>query len=189
MKTAILTGSIRKGRQSHKAALFLKKKLEERGIEVDLIDLNESPLPLFGTDPDHSGIFESNIKEISGRLQKAEALIFVTPEYHGSFSGVIKNAIDHFWSEFQKKPIGVATASAGRMGGINASTQLQHVILRIGAYPLPVKFLVPEVPVTFDNSNNPLSNSLVNSANKFLDEFLWLAEAVTEKKKHELQLV
>lgn len=189
MKTAILTGSIRKGRQSHKVAIFLKTKLEEKGIEVELIDLREHPLPLFGAEANAHDNYAENIKTISKRLHDTDALIFVTPEYHGSFSGVIKNVIDHFWSEFQKKPIAVATASAGRMGGINASTQLQHVILSIGAYPLPLKFLVPEVPNAFDNSNNPISQSLSNSANKFIDEFIWLAEAVTEKKRNELQTV
>ncbi|HEY0670348.1 MAG TPA: NAD(P)H-dependent oxidoreductase [Sphingobacteriaceae bacterium] len=189
MKTGILTGSIRKGRQSHKVAVFLKLKLEEKGIEVDLIDLSEHPLPLYGAVANAYDNYDKNIKTISNRLHDTDALIFVTPEYHGSFSGVIKNAIDHFWSEFQKKPIAVATASAGRMGGINASTQLQHVILSIGAYPLPLKFLAPEVQTIFDSSNNPVSQSLANAADKFLDEFLWLAEAVTQKKKNELQPV
>lgn len=189
MKTAILAGSIRKGRQSHKVAIFFKTKLEEKGIEVDLIDLNEHPLPLFGAGANAHDNYEDNIKNISNRLHDTDALIFVTPEYHGSFSGVIKNAIDHFWAEFQRKPIAVATASAGRMGGINASTQLQHVILSIGAYPLPLKFLVPEIQTTFDGSNNPLNQSLANTANKFLDEFLWLAEAIVQKKKNELQPV
>lgn len=183
MKVTIVLGSIRKGRQSHKVAYFLQKKLTERAIETDLIDLAETPLPIFGANSQYSYSLEDNIIGIINRLQKADALVLVTPEYHGSFSGVLKNALDHFWIEFGKKPIGVVTTYSGRMGGINASTQLQHVILSLGAYPLPLKFLVPHIQTAFDTSLIPLSDSISSSADKFLDEFLWFAEAIAAKKK------
>ena len=186
MNVAIVSGSIREGRQSYKAAVFLKKKLEGKEVTVDLIDLNDTPLPMFGADSEQAANLQDNVKLIGKRLNKADALILVSPEYHGSFSGVLKNALDYFWSEFQKKPIAVATASAGRMGGINASAQLQHVILSLGAYPLPLKFLVSDVQNSFDDSYNPLNPSLENSANKFIEEFLWLADAVVKKKMNEL---
>jgi azobenzene reductase len=137
MKTTILTGSVRKGRQSHKAGLYIARMLRARGVETDLIDLAQTPLPILGTEEAGTPEAMHNIARTGARIAEADALIFVTPEYHGSFSGVLKNALEHFWSEFQKKPAGVVTASSGRMGGINASTQLQHVILSLGAFPLP----------------------------------------------------
>jgi azobenzene reductase len=188
MKVAILLGSVRRGRNSHRAAYYIRKLLDERNIESDLIDLAENPLPVFEDMAGYSTQLDETIKDISTRLHEAEAIIFVTPEYHGSFSGVLKNAVDYFWSEFQKKPIGVVATSAGRMAGINASTQLQHVILSLGAYPLPLKLLIPEIQKAFDDSFNPLINSIANSARKFLDEFLWLAEAITNQKKEKVQL-
>lgn len=179
MKVVILLGSIRKGRQSYKLAYYLQKRLIDKGIQTELIDLARKPLPVFGQEEGDN----SNVEYIGDQLQQSDAIIFVTPEYHGSFSGVLKNAIDYYWSEFQKKPIGVATASAGRMGGINASTQLQHVILSLGAYPLPLKLLVPEIYKTFDDSFNSLSENTTKSAKKFLDEFLWFTEAIVNKKE------
>jgi len=189
MKVAIVLGSVRKGRQSHKVAYYLENMLKKRGIETDIIDLTVSPLPLLEDKTGRSQHIEDRVKEISTRLAEADSLIFVTPEYHGSFSGALKNALDYFWSEFQKKPIGVAAVSAGRMGGINASTQLQHVILSLGAYPLPLKFLVPEVHTVFDNTSTPSSDSIAHSANRFLDEFLWFSEAITDKKNNIVQHV
>lgn len=188
MKITILSGSIRPGRQSHKVAIYLKQSLEERDVEVNLIDLAETPLPIFGENIKQSTVIEEGINAISDKLREADALLFVTPEYHGSFSGVLKNALDYFWIEFQKKPIGVAAASAGRMGGINASTQLQHVILSLGAYPLPLKLLVPEVQDSFNNSVDALKDSITSSTAKFLDEFLWFAAAVSNKKKEEISI-
>jgi NAD(P)H-dependent FMN reductase len=188
MKVTILSGSTRTGRQSHKLAYYLKKKLEERVVQTNLIDLAETPLPIFGENANEHIAVKERIKEISNRLQQADGLILVTPEYHGSFSAVLKNSLDHFWSEFQKKPIAVAAASSGRMGGINASVQLQHVILSLGAYPLPLKLLVPEIQKVFDSDFSPLQNSVNMSADKFLDEFLWFTESISDKKKEETKI-
>jgi len=184
MKIAILLGSVREGRQSHKIAHYLQARLQEKGITADLIDLAENPLPIMGIHPQPP----PEVERIGVRLQEADALLFVTPEYHGSFSGVIKNAIDYFWAEFQKKPIGVVTVSAGKMGGINASSQLQHVILSLGAFALPTKLLVPEVQNVFDDSFQPVNEGLIKSADKFLDEYLWFADAVYQKKSANNQI-
>jgi azobenzene reductase len=183
MKITILLGSARKGRQSHKVANYLNNELVKRGFNTDLIDLAEDPLPVLEDKAGQNPHEIEQIRKISKRLSVADALIFVTPEYHGSFSGVLKNALDYFWSEFQKKPIGVATVSTGKMGGINASTQLQHVILSLGAYPLPLKLLVPEVHTTFDNDFTISSDQLASTAGRFLDEFTWFTEAIVEKKE------
>ena len=178
MKITILAGSVRKERQSFGLASYLQVQLQKRGIQVGLIDLAKTPLPIFGQE----GSDQSNVKSIGDQLRQSNALILVTPEYHGSFSGVLKNALDYYWEEFQKKPIGVAAASAGKMAGINASTQLQHVVLSLGAYPVPRKLLVSEIHKAFNSNYLPLNNSLSEAVEKFLDEFLWFSEAMTAKK-------
>jgi azobenzene reductase len=186
MKIAILLGSIRAARQSHKVGYYLKEELSKRSIDADLIDLAETPLPIFGAEVNEPDITQ-RIRSIGDTLGDADALIFVTPEYHGSFSGALKNALDFYGSEFSKKPIGVAAASAGRMGGINASVQLQHVILSLGAYPLPLKLIVPEVQNAFDDSVGKPKESVTRSASRFINEFLWFAEAISLKKMQRYQ--
>lgn len=181
MKIAIVLGSIRKERQSHRVAYHLEKMLIQRNIETYVIDLLIHPLSIFGQPAQDYSQLE-NIKQIGVRLTESDALIFVTPEYHGSFSGVLKNALDHFWIEFHKKPIGIAATSTGKFGGLNAATQLQHVILSLGAYPLPLKLLIPEIHRAFDDSFETQLVNLSKSTNRFLDEFLWFADAVSQKK-------
>lgn len=185
MKIAIINGSVRKGRQSHRAAYYVAGTLKERNIETNLIDLAELPLPVMGGQDVASPETEKSVSDISSRLNNADALILVTPEYHGSFSGALKNALDHFTPEFRKKPVGVVAASGGRMAGINASTQLQHVILSMGAYPMPLKLLVPEIHNAFDDDFEPQDEKIVTTAGKFLDELLWFADALHHKKKIE----
>jgi NAD(P)H-dependent FMN reductase len=170
-----LAGSIRPDRQSFHVAKLVSRLLQAKAVEVDLIDLAETRLPLFGDD---SGGHEM-VATVGEKLRVSDAMIFVSPEYHGSFSGTLKNALDHFWSEFTKKPIGVATASTGRLGGINASTQLQHVILSLGAFPMPLKLMVPEVRTAFDENSQPKDDNLLQVANNFIDLFLWFANALS----------
>lgn len=183
MKIAILIGSIRQGRQSQKIAHYLQKKLTDRGLDTDLVDLAETQLPMLEERVGIHPQLPQVVKDLSLRLHAADALIFVTPEYHGSFSGVLKNALDYFSSEFSRKAIGIVTVSAGKLGGINAATQLQQVILSVGAYALPVKLLVPEVYGAFTDTQELTSEHTAKSAARFLDEFYWLASAVYEKKK------
>lgn len=192
MKVTILLGTVREGRQSHRAAFYVEKALEKRGIETDMIDLAKTPLPILGGQDENDPQLKKNIKDVSARLKSAHALIFVTPEYHGSFSGVLKNAIDHFWVEFQKKPVGVVAASSGRMAGINASTQLQHIILSVGAFPMPRKLLIPEIHNAFDDGYQPQNEKITTNTEKFLEELLWFADALYQKRngqraQHEIQ--
>jgi len=180
MKVAILVGSVRNGRQSHKLGYYIHKQLKKRGVTSDLIDLAEMSLPIYGTGD--ADIHINRAIAIGARLMEAEAIILVTPEYHGSFSGALKNALDYFGDEFKRKAVGIAAASAGRMGGINASTQLQHVVSSMGAYPVPLKLLVPEVYNAFTVALEPTSELITEMTDAFLTEFIWFAEAIVLKK-------
>ncbi|MGS2740085.1 NADPH-dependent FMN reductase [Sinomicrobium sp. M5D2P17] len=181
MKITIVIGSVRSERHSHRLAHFIGQQLSAKGAETDIIDLSITPLPVYGV----NGPEAVHIAPIGRKLEQSDALILVTPEYHGSFSGALKNMLDYYWAEFQKKPIGVATASSGKMGGINASSQLQHVILSLGAYALPLKLLVPEIHHAFDDTNSPVQESVTGNTEKFLNEFLWYTDAIYHKKVRE----
>lgn len=103
MKIAILLGAVRPGRQSHKAAYYLGKLLKEHDVEADVIDLLKTPLPVFGSHDDNP-VAGKVVENIRLRLEEADALIFVTPEYQGSFSGALKNALDYYWQSSNENP-------------------------------------------------------------------------------------
>lgn len=187
MKVAVIIGSVRTGRLSQKAGYFVQKKLVAKGVDTEIIDLADYPLPIMEERITRDPHPPANALLISKKLSEADALILVTPEYHGSYSGVLKNALDYFLPEFQKKVIGVVTATTGRFGGINASVQLQHVILSLGAYPLPSKLIVPDIPNAFDDALNPKVELLAKQADKFVDEFVWFAQAIVNARKEKIQ--
>lgn len=173
----IILGSTRQARKSDRIAFYLKEQLALRPeVKVELLDLAQTSIPIFEERWQGKANPPIELLNISKQLQQADALIFCSPEYHGSYTGAFKNALDHFWKEFKRKPIGVVTTGAGKMGGINASTQMQLLILSLSAYPMPFKLLVPFIQHAFDEEGNPKEEFLINQTELFIDEFLWFSE-------------
>jgi len=184
MKIVIISGSVRKGRKSHQVALELQKRFTKTGQQTAVIDLAEQPLPVLQDEQFQSHPAPSPaMLHIHQLLNDADAIIFLSPEYHGSFTGALKNAVDYYWSEFHKKPIGVVATSSGRYGGINTSTQLQQLVLSLNAYPMPLKLLVPNVQLVFDDEGNLKEEAISKSMDKYITEFTWFADAIVSKKQ------
>lgn len=184
IRITILYGAIREGRQSIRAARAVEKALRETGkADVHFIDIKHYNLPvmesrLFETEEPMDGLLQ-----ISDALSTADGILFVSPEYNNSYSGALKNTVDYFTKEWAKKPIGVVAASNGKMGGINASNLMQLLVLAIGAFPMPYKLLVPELPESLDEAGNPKNEIMKKNLDKFVNEFLWFVDAIKSKKE------
>ncbi|MBP9095993.1 MAG: NAD(P)H-dependent oxidoreductase [Ignavibacteria bacterium] len=183
LNITIVVGSVRTGRHSHKAAYFLEKKLNERkDVSVKVIDLIKYEIPILEERLGRTDNPPAAVKEAGAILDSADAIILVSPEYHGGMSGVLKNFLDYYLTEISGKPIGVVTASGGKLGGINASHEMQKLILAIGSYPMPKKFLVPFVHEAFDDEYNVLNDEIAKGAEMFTNEFLWFAHTIAHGK-------
>lgn len=186
MNIIIISGSIRTGRKSHQVAEELKDRFVKSGYsQTEVLDLAIYDLPVLEEKYGDHAEMPAGLAEIQQKIDQADAMIFVSPEYHGSYSGALKNAVDYFWKEFMRKPIGVVAVASGRFGGINASTAMQQLVLSLGAYPMPYKLLVPTVQNAFDEGGLIKDDMLSKSFDKFVSEFGWLSEAITEKKARE----
>ena len=179
-KIAIVSGSARLGRQTPKAVNHLAKILEsnDQVEKVTILDVAEYNFPIMlerrGRNPNPP----ERLDEFGDILDEADALVFASPEYNGSFSGALKNTTDYFYKEYSKKPIGILMVSGGMRGGINASHDLQKYILSIGAFPMPYKLLVANVTKIFDETGKLTDEGTDASFKKFVDELLWLTEGI-----------
>ncbi len=173
MNIALILGSVREGRKTDRVALYLKELLErQEGVSVTLLDLAEFRLPVFSSrwakesDPDPA------IVAFAKELSQADSMVLISPEYHGSYTGVLKNALDHYWGEFKRKPIGVVTTGSGRFGGVNASSEMQQLILSLGGFPMPTKLLVPFVQDAFSEAGAPIDERVQLDCIRFVQEFV-----------------
>ncbi|MGE5384150.1 MAG: NADPH-dependent FMN reductase [Omnitrophica WOR_2 bacterium] len=175
---AIISASVRKGRNSHRVALFLKRYLEEKSIATsEIIDLNEYQFPIFDERLSRMENPIPSALEYAERVKKADGIIIVTPEYNGGYPPAIKNAIDLLYKEWYKKPIAISTCSDGVFGGTQVITSLQFSLWKIRAWTVPAMFPNPKVQELYDENGVPTDNSVLDRVSYFIQELMWCVEA------------
>lgn len=182
MVISIISSSVRVGRQSHKAALAIFNALEKRsGVTPVLLDLKDYDLPPLIHVRAKFPEVPKDVAKLGEELDRSNGIIFVSPEYNGSYCSALKNAIDFYpKSTYMRKPIGVTTASSGAMGGMRAALQLQLLVLALKGIASPEMLLVPKVQDKFDEKGQYKDGDFHEKVKYFLDHYLWLAEKVAK---------
>jgi NAD(P)H-dependent FMN reductase len=183
MNIVVISGSPRPQRTSHQVAVEIVNRLSKKeNLSVTLLDVKEANFPnldyIYRRNPEQT----DTMKYFSETIAASDGIIIVSPEYNGSFSGALKNTLDYFYGEFSRKVMGVVSVSTGKMGGIRAVMDLQKLILALGAFPLPKYLTTPEVQNLFNNSLF-VDDKYSKQMDGFLEEFLWLTEAVKNQKE------
>ncbi len=92
IKVVGIIGSLRQGSYSALALKEAVNRVQALGATVDLLDLREMQLPFCNGGDEYPDYPDVDI--LREKVKAADALILATPEYHGSVSGVMKNALD-----------------------------------------------------------------------------------------------
>ena len=147
-----LCGSLRKGSTTHAALTIALKGAEEIGASVELLDLSEYELIFYGA-VDEKSHYPPDVIKLKQKLAEAHGILLGSPEYHGSFSGVIKNALDLMgYEEFQNKVVGLIGVSGGRMGAGNALSMLRIVCSSLRAWVVPNDVSIARASEAFDEN-------------------------------------
>ncbi len=179
----IIAGSTRRDRQSIKVARFVLARLQQRkGVQTELLDLLEYTFPIMEERLDHRDDPPPRLREYADKIARADSLVIVTPEYNNGYPGVLKNAIDYLLPEYERKPVGIVTVSAGGYGGITCLAQLRLVTLGMGAFPIPENLAVSRVRDSFRDDGTPNDPAYEKRAANFLDDLLWFTEAIADRK-------
>ncbi|SYZ74744.1 putative flavoprotein [Candidatus Zixiibacteriota bacterium] len=179
----IILGSTRRGRQSPKVARFIYKHLSQTGrVTTEILDLQEYNFPMMEERLRLRDDPPPRLQEFADKVNSADGLVIVTPEYNNGYPAPLKNALDYLLPEFKRKPIGIISVSGGPFGGLNALAQLRLVLLMMGAIPLPLRFPVMNIRESFNDDGTPNDERYNKSAAAFIEELLWLTEAVAVQK-------
>lgn len=152
-RVALLLGSARPGSYTGHAARWLARALRRRGAAVDLVELGDLRLPQPGRADD-----PGDARQLQARVAAADAVVLATPEYHGSFSSLLKLAIEHlgFPSVLAGKRVALLGVAAGRLGAVKSLEHLRGVCAHVGAHTLPQAFSIAEVQSRFDEAGRCL---------------------------------
>lgn len=184
MHITILSASTRLNRQSHRVALALEHAINQHGEHTaEILDLAEYQFPMLEEVLHRHPNPPAGLAEFAAKIRRSDAHLFVSPEYNGSYTAALKNAVDYLKEgEFSKKVIGTVSVSAGMLGGIRGALAMQQLILAISAIALPQMLTVGNLAQRFDENGHLLDPVFEKNIQNFLQHFYWLAEAVTEKK-------
>jgi NAD(P)H-dependent FMN reductase len=132
-----ICGSLRPNSNTRKALEIALKGAAEAGAETQMVDLREYELIFCDGKEDESG-YPPDVARLRDDVKSAQGIIIGTPEYHSSFSGVLKNAIDMMsFKEFEGKMIGLLGTSGGAMGALNALNGLRTIGRSLHAWVNP----------------------------------------------------
>lgn len=150
----LIKGTVRPGNYTSKALRLVAEELEQQpGIKTTVVDPRDLALapPGMATEDER----QAKLREL---ISGATGVILSTPEYHGSFSSVVKLLIENlgFPSALSGKPVGLLGVAAGQIGAIKSLEHLRSVCSHIGAIVLPGPVSVARVQQVFDEEGNCL---------------------------------
>ncbi len=176
---AILSSSVRTGRQSHRVALYFKSFLETNALATaEVLDLAAYNFPVFEERLKNQSNPSAAALEFAEKIKAADGVLIVTPEYNGGYPASLKNVIDLLYEEWRRKPVAIATVSAGAFGGAQVITSLQFSLWKMQAWTVPAMFPVPKVQEMFDENGVASDPAATDKrARAFLNELLWCVEA------------
>ncbi len=175
----VILGTVRVGRMSAHAARLLAQEIAKRpGIETELIDIAELPLPV-----NDAG---EAIKDpgFSGKLDRTDALIIVSPEYNHGYSGLLKHVLDSCLTEYIHKAVGVVGVSAGPFGGSRMTENLLPVLRELGLVAIFWDVNFSNVQNVFAADGALLDQAYLRRIDKFLKELIWMAKTLRYGREH-----
>ena len=139
IRIAVIIGSTRPGRFGEKPAAWIAERLAARGdLDVTLLDLRDYPLPFYEepTSPARAGrsYRTTAVARWAKAVDEADGYVIVTSEYNHGYPASLKNALDHAFVEWRRKP--VSFVGYGNVGGARAIEQLRQVAVEFEMAPL-----------------------------------------------------
>jgi NAD(P)H-dependent FMN reductase len=128
IRIGIILGSTRPNRNGEQVARWVYGIAAGRDdAEYELVDLRDYPLPHLDEPlPPSLGQYQNDhTKAWAEKIASFDGFVIVTPEYNHSTSGVLKNAIDYLYAEWNNKAVGFV--SYGAVGGARAAEHLRLV--------------------------------------------------------------
>jgi NAD(P)H-dependent FMN reductase len=153
-----ICGSVRRGNYTAKAlALAVDELSKQPKVQVNPVDLDAFNLPFPG-----KPARDSSVERLRQIVREATGVVIATPEYHGSFSSVIKLAIENlgFPSPLAGKSIALLGVAGGQIGAIKSLEHLRSVCSHVGAIVLPNLVSVPRVKEVFDEQGRCLDGRM-----------------------------
>jgi NAD(P)H-dependent FMN reductase len=175
----VVLGTVRQGRRSfHAARLMVQELSKQPAVETELIDIATLPLP--------TGDAGEAIKDAgyAAKMDRADGLVIVSPEYNHGYSGLLKHVLDSCLKEHIHKAVGIAGVSAGPFGGARGIQDLLPVLRELGLVTIFWDVNFTNAQQLFDEEGNLLDQAFYGRIDKFLRELIWMSKTLRHGREH-----
>ncbi len=165
VKIVGITGSLRDHSYSAKALQQVITRVEALGAEVEILDLREMNLPFCNGGDEYPHY--PDVLKLRDTVKEADGLILATPEYHGSVSGVMKNALDLMsFEHLSDKVVGMISVLGGQSNS-NALNDLRIIMRWVHAWVIPEQIAVGQAWQAFNEEGKLLDEKLSKRFDQF----------------------
>lgn len=136
-----IPGSLSENSATRTAVAVALEGAATHGATTAMLDLRDYDLPFEGAPATGKS---DDVERLQAEVRRADGIIIGTPEYHGGYSGVLKNALDLMgFDEFQGKMVGLVGVSGGALGGTGPLLSLRNVVRTVHAWVVPNQCTIP----------------------------------------------
>ncbi len=173
----LILGTNRAENRSRVVTDYIQRRLEKLSVPYNYVDLST-----FKTDilADHMYKSDQQLELVSkiqdDFLKPARKLWFVTPEYNGSFPGVLKVFIDaisvrDYKDTFSQKKACLTGVATGRAGNLRGMDHLSDILNHLGVVVLPNKLPISSIDklMSADGLDEVTSAALDKQIDTFLE--------------------
>ncbi|MEH2030342.1 MAG: NADPH-dependent FMN reductase [Nostoc sp.] len=158
-------GSLRSNSYTQLALQVAVQRVEALGAEVEVLDLRQLQLPFCSGAKEYPEY--PDVKRLQDTVSQADGLILATPEYHGSVSGVLKNALDLMsFEQLSDKVTGLISALGGQPNS-NALNDLRLIVRWVHGWVIPEQIAIGQAYGAFSPEGKLLDEKLSQRFDQF----------------------
>lgn len=166
MNVVAICGSLRAGSTTERALSIAGAAAEDAGATVNHLLLRDFELP-FCDGRTNEETYGGDYPRFRQLITEADALLVGSPEYHGSLSGPLKNALDLLRPvEMDEKLVGLLATAKGDAGAMNTLNHLRHIWRWMGAWVLPTQVSIPRSQEAFGSAGEVSRAGLAEELDK-----------------------
>ncbi|WP_340673803.1 NAD(P)H-dependent oxidoreductase [Brevibacillus agri] len=147
MKIVGIAGSMNKSSTTKQAVAIVLDAAKAAGADIEMIHLADWKLPIYD-DREDASTYPEVVHRFVQKISEADGLVIGSPEYHGTMTGTLKNALDFLEGRhLRDKQVALVGVAGGSMGATNTVNTLQLIMCNLHAWPLPAS---PSIPSAYN---------------------------------------
>ena len=187
-KLLVFAGSTRAQSFNRQLAAQAAAIAQESGVQVTHLELSTLDIPLYNADLEAKGT-PADVIRLKEVMDAHPAWIICSPEYNGSYTGLLKNTLDWasspvkghpIWGSgskpFAGKVVGIMSASNGSLGGLRSLSHLTPLLLNLHCWVCPQQFALSRAAEGFDAEGQLKNEAAKVQVRKVVTQTLWAAQ-------------